>query len=93
MKKRITIAALTLSAVLVSGSAFAAGRAANDGGPADVTTPAPSKPIYNSVAAPTHYGKALDDGGLVDNVGGTPAKVTPIQTPPHYGKALNDGGM
>ncbi len=93
MKKHITIAALAFGAILASVPAFAAGKAPNDGGPVDVTTPAPSKPIYNSVAAPSHYGKALNDGGIVDNVSGTPAAVTPIQTPPHYGKALNDGGM
>jgi hypothetical protein len=93
MKKHITIAALAFGAILASVPAFAAGKAPNDGGPVDVTTPAPSKPIYNSVAAPAHYGKALNDGGVVDNVSGTPAKDTPISTPPHYGKALNDGGM
>jgi hypothetical protein len=94
MKKHIAIAALAFGAVLVSVPAFAAGRAPNDGGQVDVTTPPSSKPIYNSVsAAPAHYGKALNDGGIVDNVNGTPAKVTPIATPVHYGKALNDGGF
>ena len=53
-------------------------------------------------SAQTHYGKALNDGGLVDdyNSSGTPAKplynsATPTTpaTPPHYGKALNDGGI
>ena len=51
--------------------------------------------------AQTHYGKALNDGGMVDdyNSSGTPAKplynsATPAaQATPHYGKALNDGGM
>jgi hypothetical protein len=52
-------------------------------------------------SAQTHYGKALNDGGMVDdyNSSGTPAKplynsATPAaQATPHYGKALNDGGM
>ena len=52
-------------------------------------------------SAQTHYGKALNDGGLVDdyNSSGTPAKplynsATPAASAtPHYGKALNDGGL
>jgi hypothetical protein len=52
-------------------------------------------------SAQTHYGKALNDGGLVDdyNSSGTPAKplynsATPAApATPHYGKALNDGGL
>jgi hypothetical protein len=52
-------------------------------------------------SAQTHYGKALNDGGLVDdyNSSGTPAKplynsATPAASAtPHYGKALNDGGI
>jgi hypothetical protein len=52
-------------------------------------------------SAQTHYGKALNDGGLVDdyNSNGTPAKplynsATPAApASPHYGKALNDGGI
>src|SRR6202140_2094428 len=52
-------------------------------------------------SAQTHYGKALNDGGLVDdyNSNGTPAKplynsATPAApATPHYGKALNDGGI
>jgi len=52
-------------------------------------------------SAQTHYGKAPNDGGLVDdyNSSGTPAKplynsVTPTApAAPHYGKALNDGGL
>jgi hypothetical protein len=53
-------------------------------------------------SAQTHYGKAVNDGGLVDdyNSNGTPAKplynsATPAApaTPAHYGKALNDGGL
>jgi len=52
-------------------------------------------------SAQTHYGKALNDGGLPDdyNSSGTPAKplynsATPAApTSPHYGKALNDGGL
>lgn len=51
--------------------------------------------------AQTHYGKALNDGGMVDdyNSSATPAKplynsVTPAApATPHYGKALNDGGI
>jgi hypothetical protein len=91
--KKYTIAALAFGAVLASVPAFAAGRAPNDGGLVDVTTPASSKPIYNSVAAPAHYGRGLNDGGIVDNVNGTPAKVTPIPNPPHVGRAMNDGGF
>ena len=49
----------------------------------------------------THYGKALNDGGMVDdyNSNATPAKplynsATPAApATPHYGKALNDGGI
>ncbi len=52
-------------------------------------------------SAQTHYGKAPNDGGLVDdyNSNGTPAKplynsATPAApAAPHYGKALNDGGI
>src|SRR6202035_3913896 len=52
-------------------------------------------------SAQTHYGKALNDGGLVDdyNSNGTPAKplynsASPAApATPHYGKALNDGGI
>jgi hypothetical protein len=52
-------------------------------------------------SAQTHYGKAPNDGGLVDdyNSSGTPAKplynsASPAATAmPHYGKALNDGGI
>ena len=52
-------------------------------------------------SAQTHYGKALNDGGMVDdyNSSATPAKplynsATPAATAtPHYGKALNDGGL
>jgi hypothetical protein len=52
-------------------------------------------------SAQTHYGKALNDGGLVDdyNSSGTPAKplynsASPAApATPHYGKALNDGGI
>jgi|HubBroStandDraft_5_1064220.scaffolds.fasta_scaffold233975_2 hypothetical protein len=94
MKKHIAIAALAFGVVLASVPAFAAGRAANDGGPADVSAPPASKPIYNSVsAAPAHYGKGLDDGGIVDNVNGTAPKITPVQSQPHVGRAMNDGGM
>jgi len=94
MKKQIAVAALTFSAVLVSASAFAAGRAPNDGGPVDVTTPASSRPIYNSVpAAPPHYGRGLNDGGIVDNVSGPAPKTEWTNYPPHIGRALNDGGF
>jgi hypothetical protein len=52
-------------------------------------------------SAQTHYGKAANDGGLVDdyNSNGTAAKplynsASPAApTTPHYGKALNDGGI
>jgi hypothetical protein len=52
-------------------------------------------------SAQTHYGKAPNDGGLVDdyNSSGTPSKplynsASPAApATPHYGKALNDGGI
>jgi hypothetical protein len=52
-------------------------------------------------SAQTNYGKALNDGGMVDdyNSSATPAKplynsATPAApATPHYGKALNDGGI
>ena len=50
-------------------------------------------------SAQTHYGKALNDGGLVDDSSAPPAKplynsATPAApATPHYGKALNDGGL
>jgi hypothetical protein len=51
-----------------------------------------------SAAQPVRYGKALNDGGLVDGPG-MPAKpiynvvnAAPKATP-HFGKALNDGGI
>ena len=52
-------------------------------------------------SAQTHYGKALNDGGMVDdyNSSATPAKplynsATPAApATPHYGRALNDGGI
>jgi hypothetical protein len=52
-------------------------------------------------SAQTHYGKALNDGGMVDdyNSSGTPAKplynsaAPGAPATPHYGKALNDGGL
>jgi hypothetical protein len=52
-------------------------------------------------SAQTHYGKALNDGGMVDdyNASATPARplynsATPAApAAPHYGKALNDGGI
>ena len=49
--------------------------------------------------AQTHYGKALNDGGMADDYSAPPAKplynsATPAApTTPHYGKALNDGGF
>jgi len=49
--------------------------------------------------AQTHYGKALNDGGMSDDYSATPAKplynsTTPAApVTPHYGKALNDGGL
>ena len=50
--------------------------------------------------AQTHYGKALNDGGIADDYSSaTPARplynsATPaVAATPHYGKALNDGGI
>ena len=50
--------------------------------------------------AQTHYGKALNDGGIADDYSSaTPAKplynsATPaVPATPHYGKAVNDGGV
>jgi hypothetical protein len=59
-----------------------------------------SVPASAQTAQP-HYGKALNDGGMVDdyNSSGTPAKplynstTTAAPVTPHYGKALNDGGL
>ena len=52
-------------------------------------------------SAQTHYGKALNDGGMVDDYNSTGAPAKPLYnsaTPaapaaPHYGRALNDGGF
>jgi hypothetical protein len=52
-------------------------------------------------SAQTHYGKALNDGGMVDDYNSSAAPAKPLYnsaTPaapatPHYGKALNDGGI
>ncbi len=94
MKKHVTIAALAFGAVLASVPAFAAGRAPNDGGQVDVAAPRSSKPIYNSVsAAPAHYGKALNDGGIVDTPSAPVPKITWVTNPPHVGRGLNDGGF
>ena len=50
--------------------------------------------------AQTHYGRALNDGGMADDYSSAaPAKplynsATPAApATPHYGKALNDGGL
>ena len=49
--------------------------------------------------AQTHYGRALNDGGMADDYGAAPARplynsATPAApTAPHYGRALNDGGF
>ena len=50
--------------------------------------------------AQTHYGRALNDGGMADDYSSaTPAKPLynsakpAVPTAPHYGRALNDGGM
>ena len=49
--------------------------------------------------AQTHYGRALNDGGMADDYSSTPARplynsATPaVPTTPHNGRALNDGGM
>ena len=50
--------------------------------------------------AQTHYGRALNDGGMADDYSSaTPAKplynsATPAApATPHYGRALNDGGI
>jgi hypothetical protein len=50
-------------------------------------------------AQQAHYGKALNDGGMVDDSSmPAPKRLYNAATPapaatPHYGKALNDGGM
>ena len=52
-------------------------------------------------SAQTHYGKALNDGGMVDDYNSTGAPAKPLYNSaspaapvtPHYGKALNDGGL
>jgi hypothetical protein len=49
--------------------------------------------------AQTHYGRALNDGGMADDYGAAPARplynsATPAApAAPHYGRALNDGGI
>jgi hypothetical protein len=50
--------------------------------------------------AQTHYGRALNDGGMADDYSSaTPARplynsaMPAVAATPHYGKALNDGGM
>src|SRR5580704_15361028 len=49
--------------------------------------------------AQTHYGRALNDGGMADDYGAAPARplynsATPAApAAPHYGRALNDGGF
>jgi hypothetical protein len=50
--------------------------------------------------AQTHYGRALNDGGMADDYSSaTPAKPLynsakpAVAATPHYGRALNDGGM
>lgn len=50
-------------------------------------------------SAQTHYGRALNDGGLPDEPSAPPPKslynsATPAApAAPHYGRALNDGGL
>jgi hypothetical protein len=51
-----------------------------------------------SASAQVRYGKALNDGGLVDGPTMTSSKAiynsaTPAAATPHFGKALNDGGI
>jgi hypothetical protein len=59
--------------------------------------PAP-RTLYNS-ATPTsvHYGKGLNDGGIVDPPSAkqlaAAGHISWTQYAPHYGKAPNDGGM
>ena len=91
MKKHIAVATLLLGAVLASGSTFAAGRSANDGGPVDVSAPPPK--AVRPIATPAHFGKGLNDGGTVDNINGAVPKITWVKNPPHVGRALNDGGF
>ena len=50
--------------------------------------------------AQTHYGRALNDGGMADDYSSaTPAKPLynsakhAVPATPHYGRALNDGGF
>jgi hypothetical protein len=50
--------------------------------------------------AQTHYGRALNDGGMADDYSSATAarplynSATPaVPATPHYGRALNDGGM
>jgi hypothetical protein len=47
-------------------------------------------------AQSVHYGRAYNDGGLVDVTAPPPSKpiYKPLpEAPVHYGKALNDGGI
>ncbi len=91
MKKHITIATLAVAAVLASGSAFAAGKSPNDGGPVDVSAPPPK--AVRAIPTPAHFGKGLNDGGSVDNINGTAPNITWVKNPPHVGRPLNDGGF
>ena len=49
-----------------------------------------------ALAQSVHYGKALNDGGLVDVTAPPPSKPVYKPQPPapvHYGKAVDDGGL
>jgi hypothetical protein len=112
MRHKITIglAALVLGTAFASVSASAAeqkaapyyGRPANDGGLGPVQPAArPERPLYDSMQPPStpHYGKAIDDGGRVDEPSAAAMsdakarnKLTEQKQTPHVGKPSNDGG-
>jgi hypothetical protein len=108
MKYRITtaIAALAFGAAVAASPALAQqnGRSPNDGGPFSSSQQPSSQPLYNSAAPQTpaapQYGRAANDGGMVNEPSGAQAAAAKPQintaqqsTPPHDGRAPNDGGM
>lgn len=71
--------------------------------PDEPSAPA-GRALFNSVSqqmpSAPHYGKSVNDGGLVDQPSAAQiaaaqaqSKVAQQKPIPHYGKALNDGGV
>lgn len=102
-KVAMSVAALALSTVFVSGVALAQnfGRNPNDGGPIAEPAGSPSKPLYNSVppTTPPHYGRNVNDNGMIDEpsdaakaAAAKANKNSIIANKPHYGRNPNDNG-